>query len=131
MQSAPKSRCVTWERILLGITHRSRQHDCYIAALDFPKLLLSYFQRLDDGPIEPVQFPLKAAVIPPATIFFSYINCHVLARKLEAMEGIQGMQDQGDGGYTFDIIGASVPINAFYVVTFTAKFAGRHTAYVL
>lgn len=42
-------------------------------------ILLSYFQSLNNGPIEPVQLPLKAAVLPPTTVLLSYIDDHRLA----------------------------------------------------
>ena len=129
-QSTPRSRCVIWKSILLGITS-VKACDCHLAAFDFPRLLLPYFQRLDNGSIEPMQLPLEAAVFPPTTILFSCVNCHMLALRPEALGGIQGMRVYGDDGYTFDVIRASVSIYAFYVVTIAAKFARRHTAYVL
>lgn len=44
--------------------------------------LLSHFQSLDNGPIEPVQLPFEAAILPPATILLPYIDSHRLARGL-------------------------------------------------
>ena len=86
----PKSRCVTRQSILLGITSvNATRLPISLAASDFPKFLLSYFQRLDDDPIESVQLPLEAAVLPPTTILFPYINCHVLARRLKRQEELE------------------------------------------
>ena len=44
--------------------------------------LLSYFQSLDNGPIEAVQLPLEATVLSPATILLSCTKSHRLVRPL-------------------------------------------------
>lgn len=38
---------------------------------------------------------------------------------------------KGDREYTFDIVGASMPVYAFQIITIATEFAWRHTAYVL
>lgn len=44
------------------------------------RILLSYPQSLDNGPIEAVQLSLEATIFSPATILPSYIDSHGLAR---------------------------------------------------
>lgn len=104
--------------------HPASSHDRFL-------VLLSHFQSLDNGPVESVQLPLKAAIFPPTTILLSYINGHRLARLLQSLGLISKRREvEGDRGCTFHIIGASMPVYALQIIAITAKFARRHAAYI-
>ena len=98
----------------------------------FPPFLLSYFGRLDNGPIEPVQLPLEATILPPTTILLPYIDGHRLAHGLDSSDGTpRKARCKGTGERTFDVVGASVPVDALQVIAIAAEFARGHAAYVL
>ena len=98
----------------------------------FPPFLLSYFGRLDNGPIEPVQLPLEAAILPPTTILLPYIHGHRLAHGVKSSdENPKESEVEGGGGRTFDVVGASVPVDALQIIAIAAEFARGHAAYVL